>query len=113
MSWGLGGDGLKAAGKVGEDVAVPQAEDAEALLGKPLVALGVAGGAVAGPVGFDDEAVVSTIKVGNEGADGDLATDFQAHEATVSKSIPEGAFGRSHVFAHSPGAGLGQVTLLH
>jgi hypothetical protein len=39
-----------------EDVAVPQVQDRKPLCREPLVAVPVAAGAVAGTVGFDDEA---------------------------------------------------------
>lgn len=84
----LGGDGVEATGEVHQDVAVPEAEDAETLGGEPLVAAEVAQGAVAGAVGLDDQAVVGAIEVGDIGTDGHLAADFQAHEAAVAEGIP-------------------------
>lgn len=75
---GAAGDEVEAARQVGQDVPVPEPEDAETLHDKPCIPPEVAQAAVAGAVGLDDRAMVCAMEIDNEGADRNLTAQLQA-----------------------------------
>ena len=109
-------DGFGDFGGVFEDVDVPDADDAAAVLFEPVGAGGVAVAAffvgVRGAVEFDDQFGLRAKEVGDVGADRGLAAEAEAGELFSAQEVPELAFGVRHRAAEVAGLGGGHVRAL-
>src|SRR5215217_254845 len=85
----------------GEDVVVPETEEAEILAAKIRVSGNITGGLdVLGAVGFDDQAGVEADKVDDEGRNWELATKFVECKSAVAQQKPESLFSVGGPVAH-------------
>jgi hypothetical protein len=87
-----------------EDVAVPDAEEAEALRLKVGITDRVAAAlGMLRTIGFDDELFRKADKVDDVGTNRDLAAELELNEATVSQEIPKTMLCFSGLVPHSLG----------
>ena len=96
-----------------EDVGVPDADYAAAVLFEPACAGGVAVAAffvgVWGAVELDDQFGLRAEEVGDEGADRGLAAEAEAGELFAAEELPELAFAFGHGAAEVAGLGFGHA----
>jgi hypothetical protein len=102
---GFGGDLVEDGVEVVDDGVVGEAEDVVAAGGEGLGAVFVAVGllVVDGAVEFDGEADGGAAEIEDEGADGVLAPEFEAGEATITEVGPEDVLGGCGVLAEKTG----------
>ena len=94
-----------------QDVVVPVAQDGITLCLQPCGTGIVAGVVVMLPaVGFDDEVFFEADEIGDVVADGVLAFEFVAAQATITQVVPEALFSFGHGAAQPLGLFLGTVT---
>ena len=97
-SWlaaGGGADGGEDCREVVVDGVVGEAEDAVAGGGEEGIAIGVglALGVVDRAIELDDEATIRAAEIDDEGADGVLAAELKAVEASIAEGVPEDLLG--------------------
>jgi hypothetical protein len=87
-----------------EDLVIPEANDADALLGQKVctarVVCNVGGIGVLAAVGFDGEVLVVAKEINDVVPDRGLAAEFEAGQATVAKNAPEAFLGVGGEGAH-------------
>jgi hypothetical protein len=77
-------------------VIVPEAQDAIAMIAKPLIANGIAfTGRVLSAVDFNDQALLPADQIDNIGTDGFLTYEFHSAERSRANTVPKPLFRNS------------------